>query len=767
MNHKEKSFNFDRVLIAGAVLTFSAAVFFLLGDDYFSNNGNTKDLKPVGSVKESQNDVRRRVNNGLTWMPVGKKDQIYEGDSIFTGEKSGADIALDNGGSLNVDPNSLIVVKTSDNEVQIDLKYGSLVGQIASDKKIIITDNGKTVQEISGGKPGKRSQLRITKSKQSKEASIQVLSGEVGIKQAGQSAVKKIKSAPIQLLAPETAAVFWNADTEGTSFKWTSEAKDTRFVIEFSTDESFTKIVTKKETSAQEVSLIDLQKTPGLYQWRVRQISADPKSSVVSPSRSVSIFPNIAPQLIEPRAEQTFVLPVQRGDQAVALSWSDKAGSLDYQVQVSLDVDFKNPVLDQKVALLTTTTKPLLPGTYYWHVQGLHPKRQKSPWSATRRFRIQEIPKLTAPELVKNSINYQLPKALVEVNKTNLEKEKTGVAPADMPLMTWKPVDQANLYQLEVADNEGLNAAVTEEILAPTTSFRFAKVKPGPLYWRVRTVNKNNVPGAFNSHVRWTVELPPPTILNEPTITQDFTDKAEFDKAQAKIKLEWTPWVFAAAYEIQFSDDMTFNKLKTGRLKESFKDLTFTRPASYYWRVRALNNSGTPISPFSEMQHLEYIKNLAEPVLAKQEEPPPQPTPSPTPRQISNKGFRVLPNQRNLASAPEKELGVGAPSLREPKQNTKVISFGKTGVFLTFKWSQVAQAKTYEIQLASTADFAEPFAATKTKETQILMEENIPEGPVYWRVRGQLLDGYSKWSSPNQINIVFQKGRVPAAAQAK
>src|SRR5687767_8022521 len=46
------------------------------------------DVEQIGSVKILKNDVRRRHEVALSWLPLRNENQIYQGDSIFTGDGS-------------------------------------------------------------------------------------------------------------------------------------------------------------------------------------------------------------------------------------------------------------------------------------------------------------------------------------------------------------------------------------------------------------------------------------------------------------------------------------------------------------------------------------------------------------------------------------------------------------------------------------------------------------------------------------------------------
>ena len=84
-----------------------------------------------------------------------------------------------------------------------------------------------------------------------------------------------------------------------------------------------------------------------------------------------------------------------------------------------------------------------------------------------------------------------------------------------------------------------------------------------------------------------------------------------------------------------------------------------------------------------------------------------------------------------------------------PAANSKVES-GRP----TFRWSFVRHADGYELQMAETRNAvkkADPVAATGTAYTP---KEALPDGKLYWRVRGLRADGsVGKWSAVSVVTV--------------
>jgi len=182
---KEKYAGIDGLLIAAGLIVLSLSIYFFFQDDGLGVSTSGRAITPVGSFTSSRNDVRRRIQSGFTWSSVASTDTVYEGDSVFTGEESDAAIELTGGSRLKIDPKSLVVVKTIDGGLQLDLQYGSLVGKVNDDTPITIMQNGQ-LQRLTA----QNAEIRI-EAAEGKETKIQVLKGEVELKPVNKKSKQK------------------------------------------------------------------------------------------------------------------------------------------------------------------------------------------------------------------------------------------------------------------------------------------------------------------------------------------------------------------------------------------------------------------------------------------------------------------------------------------------------------------------------------------------------------------------------------------------
>src|ERR1700692_3307682 len=118
----------EKSILAGALLLLLVLSFLLYNDSFILPQNTTPNLEAIGNISTSDNDVRRKNADNFIWYPGNKKDQIYNRDTIFTGDGSSADISLQDGSQIHIQENSLVNLNLKNGQMQLDLRYGQFVG---------------------------------------------------------------------------------------------------------------------------------------------------------------------------------------------------------------------------------------------------------------------------------------------------------------------------------------------------------------------------------------------------------------------------------------------------------------------------------------------------------------------------------------------------------------------------------------------------------------------------------------------------------------
>jgi hypothetical protein len=694
----------DRILIGACILALLVGGYILLDGRLFENSESQKNRTPVGKFSNYNNDVRKKSVSAISWQNVHASEAVYEGDSVFTGDGSEAQIEI-GAGHLTVKEKSLVVVTTHKGHLEVNLAYGGFSSQLAADQTITVIDNGHK-SEISGS----RGEVVEIVHSQDKKAKIQV-----------------IKS--IALTSPEQAHQFWNGDQTAIHFSWTPVAGISQYTFELASDSGFSNSITKKTLAESSLDLpqVDTQSTK-LY-WRVK--SAAGSEQAKSAVRHLTVLADNPPDLILPKDKQVTLIDTQAEKKTpIGFRWQDRAGSQDFNLQIAKDADFKELIVEQKTQAHAFETDQLLPGEYFWRVSSSHPKRKATYLSQVRNLSVVDtIHPLPPVNLKKAELHYILPRIYAtKTSETYAKYNKPGVPSKDSPALTWDPLDKAAEYRLDISLRQDFLTVQTTDWQKPT-AYHFANLKPGAIYWRVQARDAQTTLGKISPSGKLQVDLPSP----EPTGSiVDATPNAK----TMQVKTSWNPLLFATSYELQVSDNEQMKKAKKVFLQTSQATVDFPQSNAYLWRVRALNEKHEPISEFSKISKAE-LRPPPPPIAAQ----PPEETRAPAAKD---------PNAGASSQMP-------VPILHEPLPDSHLVTFGQSPVFVTLKWKPINGVTKYRVQISDSADFSHEIANQTTRSPRLLLNSQLPQGQLFWRVRSENTDQlFSIWSAPYQFAVQFK-----------
>lgn len=136
------AFSLLAVLLCGIVLSNERVFQFLLG-----RSSQTSNAPVIGEISFARNDIRHRSADSHSWEKAKTEQRIRIGDSVFTGEKSQSQVALQNGGRVDLDQNSLVKFSKIDNIELPNLALGNFRVAVNGTMKIAIDGE---VTEIEG-----------------------------------------------------------------------------------------------------------------------------------------------------------------------------------------------------------------------------------------------------------------------------------------------------------------------------------------------------------------------------------------------------------------------------------------------------------------------------------------------------------------------------------------------------------------------------------------------------------------------------------------
>ena len=759
---KKPRFGVDGAILAAAFIVLTGSLYFLLTDE---TDSDTAGKVPVGQFTKHANDVRRRMQDGFSWSNISKSESVYEGDSVFTGESSTADIGLKSGGHLSIDSKSLVVIHTTDHGLQLDLQYGSMTGKVNEGVPIVVSQNG-VLQELSSH----GAEIRISAGAD-KKSKIEVISGDVELKPVVKSktAVKQtlhkndvvhLEAPPVQkklaleVVEPSSGRILWLADQAPVALSWKDpqESKDSSYRVELSNDSSFSTPLFSTTTTDKTYSLSEANRPASGAQpffWHVARVAKPgvaPDTSDTTRATKLTIYPDVPPLLVSPTAAQIFKYTATDKSPAlpIDLVWTDNAGSNSFNVQVAQDEEFEKVVFENKVTdakTPKTTTTPLASGHYFWRVMGLHEQRKKPLWSQMAEFSIQEESIQLAPPVLKDlHLTYLIPFSVLKNTPASVIQSGQGVPTEKMRPLEWSPVTGAANYEVEISNREDFKNS-SRIPLADVKAFAPSRVQPGSFYARVRAKSAKAESPPSNV-ARVDVTVPAPVIKPVAPVTEVFPDKKSYDLGHHEFKMTWTPVPFAHHYEFDKAVDEKFKKGRRYSAKKNLEEIQAVESGSTLARVRAVDKNGDPISGFSTIEVVSYIKKLAAPVA--QAKPQPQPQAQPTAR-------TPAANPMNLGI-----MNLG-PRLRDPIAGTTLVNAEGATPFVNFRWQKFKGSNSYELQVSQDPTFSTVLDTLNVHKTSFVYSKPLPEGSVYWRVRGRNDKRISEWSNPNILQVKSAK----------
>lgn len=654
----------DKWLLSLALVILVISMTLIINDGWLFTIGSqeTAGLQRIGQVTSAERDVRRRFKTAFSWRPLHQRNEIYQGDSIFTGDESGAIIVTDRGEEISIAPNSLIVIDFRENSVLLNIDYGSISGRVGRDARLLIASREGTT-EFSGDdalvqvglERGRNLVVNVLegevelRSKQSTQRLRQHEEAEIGTGGRSREALPSLERTQFQpesfitpqkplaaqdealtipqsipeLIAPQlvsaqteftlsprspTASFSQMAQLTSTTvaqnitrtpvLQWRTTPHASSYVLEISQDSQFKTILERHTLKHNRFTWSQVQ--PGVFFWRVRSQDLNERLSSysnvgrlrvqVAPPQSTALK-NIEEQVPDLRLMDSPPPPFE-------LSWQAVPFAQSYEVEFDVSEHFSSPLKFQVSGLSRQVQAPRI-GNYYWRVRALHNNRYISPFSDVYPL--------------KYSRTYQNPETAGQLRALAPHAQETLVlvGQGEQTLrLHWTNPFPSSKYRLQVSRSPAFQSFLFDD-LVEKNFYQFTQRLPdGWLYWRVRAENPHYVSPwtaasnfqvkyeghAFdiNAYERRLASAQPIPRAKAPTSSSPNTSKPH-----KSIDLEWRPIAFAKKYEVQISKTKDFAKIHHLYPSSHKLSLPLSEPGKYYWRVRALDKDGGPISAFS------------------------------------------------------------------------------------------------------------------------------------------------------------------------
>lgn len=544
---------------------------YLLFDDsmFFSERTNQSD--PVAELVGKKQDVRLKFSENFSWTPAREQEKLYPFDSIFTGDNSTAILKLNDDTVLRIDGQSLIVLSVFEGQLVLDLKSGSLSGDLSQKSNLLLkTKDG--FQKLSG-KEGR--QIRLEKDF------------------AGQS-LQRVDRLPAaindQLIwkSPKFFKVNKQDPKTYQNLSWLKTGTIKETVIEISSTEDFSLTDKLMKTSKLESGL-PMELPQGQYFVRLKGYNAARKQTATSTVQSFEMIDQKKASLPPPvlltqniNHSDTFNFPP-------LVKWENVDLAQKYRVEMSMTPRFES-VVRYETGQTDFAWEQFRPGTYFFRLYSMNEEEISLPSDIGTIEVASEAPQL-AP----------IPRILVRSKDKNVGPQKVQ--------LNWQHRGRsAAQYRVEISkDGTFRDARVIETERGPAS----VQIKsPGEYSVRVFATNNDGVPTSPSSNVE-KINYDLKNLLPPPELVKPFSETTVFLQSDDNpyLWLDWKPVQEAEFFNVEVATDPEFTRIIASEKTNANRYLIVKRIpyGRYFWRVKSISESEKTDSDWSQTNRFYLI----------------------------------------------------------------------------------------------------------------------------------------------------------------
>ena len=319
----------------------------LLYADYSIREG-AGDAKRIGTITYKKKVAQRKFASQVVWEDLEQNTPVYNNDTIRTADLSEAIVNLEDGTSINLDENSLILLATTGAGINIDFSHGSITanraagatgdaGQVTIQSKEAVVsldkgdvklsktgDRGMDVTVTAGTAEIKTGSVEKTIAKDEKA----VITGD---RQA------KVVKLNLKLSSPRPNENFVTAAAAmPVSFAWSRSEGVGAVNLEIARDGGFARgVLTRPSAGTAHVENL----AEGTYYWRIRALNAGTGAPEYSDIRRLGVIRDLPLRLLYPRTNEVISYSVK--PPIINLRWAENKLAAEYIVEISRDPAFQ------------------------------------------------------------------------------------------------------------------------------------------------------------------------------------------------------------------------------------------------------------------------------------------------------------------------------------------------------------------------------------------------------------------------------------------
>ena len=565
-------------------------------------------VKQIGTITFKREVAQRKYQAQVVWEGIEQNFPVYNNDSIRTSEMSEAVIHLLDGTDINIEENSMIMLSTLENAININFEQGSIsanrTGVSGTDIAAINIKSQDATVSID------KSNIQLTQL-DNKELDLTVSDGTAKVKSGTEETLVKSNEKAVissdrqdttvlQLKfnlnepAPNKYYIIEEQKSE-VSFAWglTGNFKDITW--EISKDRSFKKILSSQKTPAQNSAKISLE--AGVYYWRISALNEDNKQIESSEPGKFNLVYRKPVKLISPQFNELIKQSVSQN--SVSFKWSEDTLASDYTLEISQDKDFASLINKINTPLKNITIDNFNQGAYFWRVNSNINigGEQIVKTGSVSSFNIDKLKVINPPVLS---------------SPGNREKIDAAVIKSKGLVLSWSNDPSFSSYEVEISRDADFKSGTTEL----QRKVNFAELKKdmasGKYFWRVEGVVSSGEKIPYSSTGEFEIVISENLALLSPSENEEI--KIPSNTKKQDVQFSWRKIELSGSYKIQISKNSDFSDSKTVNFKDqSTGAVSFNEPGEYYWRVI-----------LTDAQNNEIIKSNTSKIMVSVEEAVPE-----------------------------------------------------------------------------------------------------------------------------------------------
>jgi hypothetical protein len=370
----------------GLALFCSTSVLALTFFLYQPKNLNTKtenNERPLAYAVKIVDEIQRRPSSRLLWVLLNSGEPIYNGEALRTSEHGEVRIQFsDSERYIDLEPDSLIVLKKAEGEIALDLLEGSLFVSSKNEKTknteaplILTSANGKidlTQANAAITRPkGQSLGIQIVSGKASLQnkngPKKELLQGQLGSIEASGFEASKFD---IKILSPSMSQAL-TMDSENLKpvhFSWNGITTKDHLSLWTGSQRKGMRLNTKIENGKTEASVL----LPfGNHFWKLVATNTQGQITAESSTYKFEIQARYAPTMIFPAVDSE--ISVEKFPSQVNFKWQKGDEVKSVTLEVWSDAKLKIRILEQTfVKEDSFLLQNLRGGTYYWRMSAFY-----------------------------------------------------------------------------------------------------------------------------------------------------------------------------------------------------------------------------------------------------------------------------------------------------------------------------------------------------------------------------------------------------------